>query len=75
MLRTLSTRAVAVAPLARGIQTAKLPDLPYDFGALQPVISGEIMQARRVARPRGPGLAEPDPDARRFTTASTMPLT
>ncbi|DAZ92991.1 TPA: hypothetical protein N0F65_011488 [Lagenidium giganteum] len=28
----------------RGIATVKLPDLPYDFGALEPVISGEIMQ-------------------------------
>ena len=24
--------------------TAKLPDLSYDYGALEPVISGEIMQ-------------------------------
>jgi Fe-Mn family superoxide dismutase len=28
----------------RGLQTAALPDLPYDYGALEPVISGEIMQ-------------------------------
>jgi len=26
------------------MQTLVLPDLPYDFGALQPAISGEIMQ-------------------------------
>jgi len=25
-------------------QTFKLPDLPYDFGELEPVISAEIMQ-------------------------------
>nr|AKN79289.1 superoxide dismutase 4 [Betula platyphylla] len=28
----------------RGLQTFSLPDLPYDYGALEPVISGEIMQ-------------------------------
>ena len=28
----------------RTIVTAKLPDLSYDYGALEPVISGEIMQ-------------------------------
>lgn len=47
MLRTAASRSLR--PLvgnARGIATAKLPDLPYDFGALQPVISGEIMQVR-----------------------------
>lgn len=26
------------------MQTASLPDLPYDYGALEPAISGEIMQ-------------------------------
>ncbi|TMW61518.1 hypothetical protein Poli38472_012709 [Pythium oligandrum] len=36
-------RAVATTA-SRGIATVKLPDLPYDFGALEPVISGEIMQ-------------------------------
>lgn len=47
MLRATASRSVK--PLlgnARSIVTAKLPDLPYDFGALQPVISGEIMQVR-----------------------------
>lgn len=28
----------------RGLQTFSLPDLPYDYGALEPVISEEIMQ-------------------------------
>ncbi|XP_061944786.1 superoxide dismutase [Mn], mitochondrial-like [Populus nigra] len=28
----------------RGLQTFSLPDLPYDYGALEPAISGEIMQ-------------------------------
>ncbi|KAK3004497.1 hypothetical protein RJ639_018760 [Escallonia herrerae] len=28
----------------RGLQTYSLPDLPYDYGALEPAISGEIMQ-------------------------------
>ncbi|KAL5720134.1 superoxide dismutase [Ranunculus cassubicifolius] len=28
----------------RGLQTFTLPDLPYDYVALEPVISGEIMQ-------------------------------
>jgi Fe-Mn family superoxide dismutase len=26
------------------LQTFSLPDLPYDYGALEPAISGEIMQ-------------------------------
>jgi Fe-Mn family superoxide dismutase len=41
MKRAAST---ARGPLARGIATVKLPDLAYDFGALEPAISGEIMQ-------------------------------
>ncbi len=45
MLRTV-LRVASRARGTRGVATAKLPDLPYDFGALQPVISGEIMQAR-----------------------------
>lgn len=28
----------------RGLKTFTLPDLPYDYGALEPYISGEIMQ-------------------------------
>ena len=28
----------------RGLQTFSLPDLSYDYGALEPAISGEIMQ-------------------------------
>ena len=51
MLRTTASRLVgtitktAVARQStRTIVTAKLPDLSYDYGALEPVISGEIMQ-------------------------------
>ena len=29
---------------ARRLSTAQLPDLPYDFGALEPYISGDIMK-------------------------------
>jgi Fe-Mn family superoxide dismutase len=50
MLRT-ALRAAARAPAssgARGLATVKLPDLPYDFSALAPVVSGEIMQARHA---------------------------
>lgn len=28
----------------RSLQTFSLPDLPYDYGALEPAISGQIMQ-------------------------------
>ncbi|KAI3450243.1 hypothetical protein Pfo_006908 [Paulownia fortunei] len=28
----------------RGVKTVSLPDLPYDYGALEPAISGEIMR-------------------------------
>uniref|UniRef100_A0ACD6AF21 Uncharacterized protein n=1 Tax=Avena sativa TaxID=4498 RepID=A0ACD6AF21_AVESA len=50
-LRTLaSKKTLAVVlggarPLAtRGVATFTLPDLPYDYGALEPAISGEIMR-------------------------------
>ncbi|EEC78985.1 hypothetical protein EE612_028662 [Oryza sativa] len=51
-LRTLASRktlAAAARPLAaaaaaRGVTTVALPDLPYDYGALEPAISGEIMR-------------------------------
>lgn len=36
-----ASRAASSSP--RGLATVTLPDLPYDFGALQPVVSGEIM--------------------------------
>jgi superoxide dismutase, Fe-Mn family len=32
------------AASARGVTTVALPDLSYDFGALEPAISGEIMR-------------------------------
>ncbi|XP_057483112.1 superoxide dismutase [Mn], mitochondrial-like [Actinidia eriantha] len=49
-LRTLATRKKLKEGLGlgfqsiRGLQTFSLPDLPYDYGALEPAISGEIMQ-------------------------------
>ncbi|KAL0382208.1 UNVERIFIED_CONTAM: Superoxide dismutase [Mn], mitochondrial [Sesamum calycinum] len=45
-LRTLVTRrTLRTSPIGfRGLQTFSLPDLPYDYGALEPAISGEIMQ-------------------------------
>lgn len=46
MLRNAASRVTSHARGVRGLATVKLPDLPYDFGALQPVVSGEIMQAR-----------------------------
>ncbi|XP_058110617.1 superoxide dismutase [Mn], mitochondrial-like [Magnolia sinica] len=45
-LRTLSRKKTLGLGLGFGIrhfQTCTLPDLPYDYGALEPVISGEIM--------------------------------
>jgi Fe-Mn family superoxide dismutase len=49
MLRTARRLAGAVKPLGNAPQVrtfvaAKLPDLDYDYGALEPVITGEIMQ-------------------------------
>lgn len=50
-LRSLSKRALVGLGrnggglgYVRGLQTVSLPDLPYDYGALEPVISGEIMK-------------------------------
>ncbi|CAL0305326.1 unnamed protein product [Lupinus luteus] len=38
------TVTAAIATHSRGLQTITLPDLDYDYGALEPAISGEIMQ-------------------------------
>ncbi|KAL9418733.1 hypothetical protein AB3S75_036646 [Citrus x aurantiifolia] len=48
-LRSLATRKAiglgkSVGLGLRGLQTVTLPDLPYDYNALEPAISGEIMQ-------------------------------
>ena len=45
-LRTLATRKTLASGFQqlRGLQTFSLPDLPYDYGALEPAINGEIMQ-------------------------------
>lgn len=46
-LRTLATNAKTLGRFhqqIRGLQTFTLPDLSYDYGALEPAISGEIMQ-------------------------------
>ncbi|PHU14028.1 Superoxide dismutase [Mn], mitochondrial [Capsicum chinense] len=48
-LRTLVSKRTLSAGLGfrqqfRGVQTFSLPDLPYDYGALEPAISGDIMQ-------------------------------
>ncbi|KAL9672471.1 hypothetical protein QQ045_028722 [Rhodiola kirilowii] len=54
MLTRKSLRGLAAGPSAvlglglaaqsRGVTTVALPDLSYDYGALEPAISGEIMQ-------------------------------
>ncbi|XP_031496476.1 superoxide dismutase [Mn], mitochondrial-like [Nymphaea colorata] len=38
------TPAVLAGISLRGLKTFTLPDLPYDYGALEPAISGEIMR-------------------------------
>lgn len=43
MLTRIASRANASAS-RRVMSSFKLPDLPYDYAALEPVISGEIMQ-------------------------------
>lgn len=40
----LGGAARPLAASARGVTTVTLPDLSYDFGALEPAISGEIMR-------------------------------
>ncbi|XP_047939945.1 superoxide dismutase [Mn], mitochondrial-like isoform X2 [Salvia hispanica] len=42
--RTLITRNPAAPLASRGLHTFSLPDLPYDYGDLEPAISSEIMQ-------------------------------
>lgn len=44
MKRAAGAAAASAKQATRGIATVKLPDLAYDFGALEPAISGEIMQ-------------------------------
>ncbi|KAK4363554.1 hypothetical protein RND71_018795 [Anisodus tanguticus] len=48
-LRILVSKRTLAAGLGfrqqfRGLQTFSLPDLPYDYGALEPAISGDIME-------------------------------
>jgi Fe-Mn family superoxide dismutase len=43
-LRSRAAPALALAGAMRGISTVTLPDLPYDYGALSPVIIPEIME-------------------------------
>ena len=46
-LRSVSRKSLSLGVAAgqvRGLQSFSLPELPYDYGALEPVISGEIMQ-------------------------------
>ncbi|PON86545.1 Manganese/iron superoxide dismutase [Trema orientale] len=45
-LRVMLTKKLVRSGIGhcRGLQTFSLPDLPYDYGALEPAISGEIMQ-------------------------------
>lgn len=62
-LRTLLSRrtlaAAAVKPELgfsvglRSLVTFSLPDLPYDYGALEPAISGEIMQLHHQKHHQG----------------------
>mmetsp|Transcript_12237 Transcript_12237/g.29562 ORF Transcript_12237/g.29562 Transcript_12237/m.29562 type:complete len:229 (-) Transcript_12237:779-1465(-) len=64
MLRTTASRLAgavksSMAPQAiggagaRSFVTAKLPDLAYDYGALQPVIAAEIMQLHHAKHHNG----------------------
>lgn len=40
-----SSSSTACSSIAtRGVTTVSLPDLPYDFGALEPVVSAKIME-------------------------------
>jgi Fe-Mn family superoxide dismutase len=41
---TAITAAAAASTQSRDLHVFTLPDLAYDYGALEPVISGEIMQ-------------------------------
>ena len=43
-LSTLQATGTSSTATTNGFTTCKLPDLPYDFGALEPCISGQIMQ-------------------------------
>lgn len=44
MLRSRAASLISKGIATRGIATASLPDLPYDYGALAPVIIPEIME-------------------------------
>ena len=47
MLRSTASRLasrIGTVASSRTLVTAKLPDLAYDYGALEPIVSGEIMQ-------------------------------
>lgn len=44
LLRSTGARSHVCDITKRGLVTVSLPDLPYDYGALQPVISAKIME-------------------------------
>ena len=43
-----SSKAVSPSVLRRGLATATLPDLTYDYSDLEPVICAEIMQLHHL---------------------------
>ncbi|KAL9672257.1 hypothetical protein QQ045_028507 [Rhodiola kirilowii] len=45
--RPSAVLGLGLAAQSRGVTTVALPDLSYDYDALEPVISGDIMQIRR----------------------------
>ncbi|XP_075634043.1 superoxide dismutase [Mn], mitochondrial-like [Castanea sativa] len=50
-LRSVSRKSLSLGLAVgqvRGLQSFSLPELPYDYGALEPVISGEIMQLHHL---------------------------
>lgn len=42
--KPIGAAIAAASTQSRGVHVFTLPDLAYDYGALEPVISGEIMQ-------------------------------
>ncbi|GAV62493.1 LOW QUALITY PROTEIN: Sod_Fe_N domain-containing protein/Ribosomal_S26e domain-containing protein/Sod_Fe_C domain-containing protein [Cephalotus follicularis] len=50
---TLASRLGLAHSTSRGLQTVSLPDLPYDYGSLEPAISGEIMQLHHQKHHQG----------------------
>lgn len=78
LLRPTATRSFAVISGTSFVRSKHtLPDMPYDYGALEPAISGKIMEVYSIApSPPHPTITEDSPaDELLYFSSSITPST